>query len=211
MNKTMMLIVLTMTLSDLLLTTLCASDFTDNEAALRRFETLTSAVENNFNQSIATIGGIQDQDRQSPCWKTIRTLKTKLWLQLLNQIDNARELDFNFNDPKNGSTFNVAPSGRQYSSGIDPSSIKEPKVRLEYEEAIIANHIRAIRANFERRLKKQDDQLTVGVAGYFSSVYEKTPDDRADLTESLTAITSLKHREQLEDILHDLLTPMKTE
>jgi hypothetical protein len=184
---------------------LLGADFTNNEVALKGYEKLTGVVGKNFQQNADMLAAIQDPDRQAPDWKTVRQIKTKLWLQLLDQIDQTRDLKFDFTNIHDGYTANVAPPGFRYSSGIDPSAIKEPEIRLEYEEAIRENHAKAVRFNFELQLKKQDDQLTADALQYFNSVYEKTPEDAKSLVAYLDTIENPQHKSEMKEQLQDFV------
>jgi hypothetical protein len=184
---------------------LLGAGFASSEVALKGYEKLASAVENNFKQTANTLMVIQDPDHQSDNWKTMREAKTILWLQLLNQIDQTRDLTFDFNNITNIPTVDVAPPSFRYFSGIDPSYIKETEIRLEYEEAIRENDAKAVRFKFELSLKKQDDQLTANALEYFRSVYEKTSKDAKNLVAHLSAIENPQHKSEMKDQLQDFV------
>jgi hypothetical protein len=185
-------------------TTLLGADFTNSEIALNGYEKLTTVIEKNFKQTADTLMAIPDPNRQTPDWKTIRALKTKFWLQLLNQIDQARDLNFNFNDPQNGYSANVAPP-HFGDSGVDPASIKDPEDRRIYEDAIRENHAKYLRDDFERELKKQDEGLTATAIQYFNSAYDKTPQDAKELVGYLDILTDSKHNAEVKEKLHEFL------
>jgi hypothetical protein len=192
--------------------TLLGADSTNDEVALKGYEKLTSVIGKNFKQAADTLMAIPDPNPQTQNWKTIRVLKTKLWLQLLDQIDRTRDLNFDFNDPNNRYFANVAPPfdpsyprGSSYPAGTDPTSIKEPDIRQAYEEAIRENHAKYLRDDFERELKKQDEQLTTVAVQYFNSVYEKTPQDAKELVGYLDIITDPKHNAQVKGNLHEFM------
>jgi hypothetical protein len=185
--------------------TLLGADFTNSQVAITGYAKLTMVIGKNFKQTADTLAAIQNPDRQASGWRSTREIKTRLWLQLLNQIDQARDLNFDFNNISNGYTATVAPPGFRYPSGISPSDIKEPEIRLEYEEAIRENHAKAIRLNFELHLKKQDEQITADALQYFSSAYEKTPEDAKTLVTYLDSIENPEHKSEMEKQLQDFV------
>jgi hypothetical protein len=209
-NKLLLIIILALLFS-MSTTSLFGADFTNSDVALRGYEKLTSVIEENFKQSGDTIMAIPNLDRQAADWKSIRELKTKLWLQLLDQIDRARDLNFDFSDFKNGYTANVSPPDFRYNSGIDPADIKEPDVRLEYEEAIEENRAKETRLNFELQLKKQDEQLTVAVVQFCNFAYNKTSEDANELAGYLDIISDARHQAELKLELNDLLEPSRVQ
>jgi hypothetical protein len=167
------------------------------------YEKLTDDVLKNFKQDHDDLMAMQTSDRQ---------LKTKLWLKLLNQIDKMRDGDYDFNDPKNGYSANVAipvnpaiPNSYVYPAGGDPAYIKEPELREAYKEAIRKNHEKYLRANFELQLKGLDEDSTMLALRYFYSAYAKNPRDAKELIECLDILTDLNHKAKIEEQLHEFV------
>ena len=178
---------------------------TNSESLSQSYQRLAIVVGKNFKQTAETIAAIQDPSRQMPGWKNIRELKTKLWLQLLDQVDQTRNLNFDFNNHANWPFANIAPSGFRYNSGVDPAVIKEPEIRRGYEKAIDENNAIAARLDFERQLKRQDEELTATAIQYFNSAYQKTFDDANELVGHLDVVKDSKHKAELQEGLRDFL------
>jgi hypothetical protein len=184
---------------------LCAD--TNEDMTPMLYEKLTSRVLKNFNQTFDSIGKIPNPDPRATDWETIMDLKTKLLLQLLDQIDRTRDLNFDFNDPNNGSAMNVFPPPivppEGFNAGEDPLAIKEPEIRLAYEEAIRENNKKAVRYNFELELQRLDAHTTLIALALISASYEKTPEDTKKLVGFLDVISNPQHKAQIIANLHE--------
>lgn len=194
-------------LSILVTILLCASHrsmATDtNNSPLNTYETLTANILKNFQQDADNLVAIHTSDR---------TLKTKLWLQLLNQIDRTRDLTFDFNSPDNVVYANIAvpfdPSISNsfiYPSGIAPSAIKEHEIRRKYEEALLKNRGKYLRAQFELQLQRLDGNCTVSAVQYFKTAFAKTVNDSKELMECLDAIDDATHKQEMLKQLADFI------
>ena len=139
------------------------------------YEKLTSDVCRNFKEEADNLRFLKTSDR---------ALETRLWLQLLNRIDQTRDLDFN---PQ-------APTNRYYWINAVPP--------LD-EETVRANHQKALRSLFEMKLKNLTSSYTTDAVNYFNAAYAKTPSDAKELIGCLDIITDDKHKSELKQKLSD--------
>jgi len=153
------------------------------DPVIKEYAELAKRVVGIFDQRAGDIQSIPDRSPQLSESKLVRNIKTRLWLHLLDDIDQLRDPHFNFEDRP---TMRVLPPygkpGVPSSIGsIDPAAISDPAVRREYEEAIRQNNEKAARRYLQLHLKKQDEQYTSQAVQYLSSIYDKTPEDSREL------------------------------
>ena len=112
-------------------------------------------------------------------WKTLRKQKAELWLAARRRVEAAVDPAFNMDD----STFlNVpAPLGSGVPSGASPESIRDPKLRAEYERAIAENSAKVRRFNDQYWLKRNAPNFYKNVERYLVNAYSRPPSDSAEL------------------------------
>jgi hypothetical protein len=178
------------------------------DVLIKEYADLSSKIDQSLRQRATDIQSILDLTPQSQELKTIRGVKTKLWLRLLDEIDSFRDIKFDFEDrplmkvlPPLGSTS--IPS---YFGSLDPKTISDPEIRLQYEEAIRQNNEKAVRYHLQLRLKMADEQYTAQAVQYLASAYDKTSEDAGELTRALNGYLRDEPRKvEMRKKLHEIL------
>jgi hypothetical protein len=112
-------------------------------------------------------------------WKTLRQQKAELWLAARRRVQTSVDPAFDFNE-----TFflNVAPpAGSGLPAGIAPESVRDPKLRAEYERAIAENSAKTRRFNDQYWLKKNAPDFYQNVERYLVNAYSRPPRDYDEL------------------------------
>jgi len=103
-----------------------------------------------LTKAITALKALESYERSNTNeWASVRKSQAELWVRAIQMIDAKSDIDFDFD---NAPEINIAAPG-PYPSGISPASIKEPKLREQYEQAIAANKIRRAKYEFQRKLK----------------------------------------------------------
>ena len=111
--------------------------------------------------------------------RRLRTEKLQLQLALLGQLDSNLEPGFNLNDLP---SLNVGPPPETgLPSGVDPTSIADPRLRSEYESAISANQQKAKNYKFQSKLHRINGRATAQIEAHLASTYSASPEDLAEL------------------------------
>ncbi len=145
---------------------------------------LLYGVEMNYEELAGSLGAIAFFKPGEGNCERIRAAKTKLWFNLLDQIERLRDPGLDFNDLP---TANVAPPDRRYPPGVDPCAIADLTVRKQYEEAIALNREKATRLTYELRLKQLAEHMVTLAAKDLQNGYQPTTEDRAELLKHLNA------------------------
>ena len=112
-------------------------------------------------------------------WKTLRQQKTELWLAARRRVQTSVDPAFDFNEPF---FLNVAPpAGSGLPAGIAPESVRDPKLRAEYERAIAENSAKTRRFNDQYWLKKNAPDFYQNVERYLVNAYSRPPADSNEL------------------------------
>ena len=107
------------------------------------------------------------QPGESQSW---RSEKLKLWLDALNKVEMLKDPEF---DPNDVPAVNVAtPYGSTASAGADPSAIKDPELRAQYQRAIDLNAERSKRYLLQTELRKLDQEWILEIRTYVSGHYD---------------------------------------
>jgi len=115
-----------------------------------------------------------------------RKQQTILWFKILATID--KHLDPNFNETNANFSLNVIPppdGGVQYSSGVDPSVIKDPIARAKYQAMLKTNRENAESYGFQSSLQRINKQANFGVEIFLKSFYTSSESDKRELNEIL--------------------------
>jgi hypothetical protein len=117
-------------------------------------------------------------------WKTLREQKAQLWLVAWQRVENSIDPKFNFDDwPQ----LNVqTPSGSGVPSGASPDSIKDEKLRAEYERAIAENSAKSLKYNDQYWLKRNAPSFYDEAERYLISAYARPPAGYSQLEGLLT-------------------------
>jgi hypothetical protein len=111
--------------------------------------------------------------------KRFRMEKLQLQLAVLGQLDSSLEPSFNLNDLP---SLNVGPPPEtRLPSGVDPTSIADPRLRSEYERAISANQQKAKKYKLQSKLHQIDRRATTQIEAHLASTYSASPGDLAEL------------------------------
>jgi hypothetical protein len=117
-------------------------------------------------------------------WKTLRQQKAELWLAARRRVQSSVDPAFNFNEPI---FLNVAPPAASgLPAGISPESVRDPKLRAEYEHAIAENSAKTRRFNDQYWLKKNAADFYQNVERYLVNAYSRSPNDLAELERLLS-------------------------
>ena len=112
-------------------------------------------------------------------WKSLRKQTAELSLAAWKRVASNIEPTFDVNDRP---LLNVpAPQGSGVPSGSSPESIRDPKLRAEYEAAIKANSSKARRYNNQIWLKQNAPEFFQKVERYLVAAYSAAPADSAEL------------------------------
>ncbi len=112
-------------------------------------------------------------------WKPLREHKAALWLEARRGVMASIDPGFDIEDRP---MLNVAaPLGSGVPSGSSPESIRDPKLRAEYEAAIAANFAKARRYNEQSWLKSNAPRFYEETERYLVNAYSRPPADLAGL------------------------------
>jgi hypothetical protein len=117
-------------------------------------------------------------------WKSLRLRKAQLFLEARRRLADSIDPNFDFDDRPELNVKTPPKSG--VPSGISPESIKDPKLRSEYESAIARNSAKAQRYNDQYWLKKNTQRFSEETERYLVNAYERTPADVPQLEELLS-------------------------
>lgn len=120
------------------------------------------------------------------------------WLRVFEVID--RESDPHF-DPDDKPLLNLPlPPGVTGVSGMDPKSIADPAARAAYEKAIAANRAKAVKYNYQNRLRMAETRATEDFEGVLTRDYTLSNDDQAEIKSLIdsAAISSARKRALLQ-------------
>lgn len=131
-----------------------------------------------------------------------RRNKLDLWLRALAKVHAA--VDPNVG-PDDKPSLNIAPiptDGVVYDSGVDPSAIKDPAVRKEYEQRLAANAEKAQKARFRRMLERLEERWAAELEAYVSSEYSGAKADLAEIDALLSQqVSDAEFRAELRSSL----------
>jgi len=112
-------------------------------------------------------------------WKALREEKAQLWLAARQRVASSIDPTFDFDDMP---FINVpTPKGSGARPGSSPESIKEPKLRAEYNAAIARNSEKIQRSNDQLWLKQNAPDFYKNVEQYLVISYTRPPADLAEL------------------------------
>ncbi|OQA80879.1 MAG: hypothetical protein BWY31_03881 [Lentisphaerae bacterium ADurb.Bin242] len=125
--------------------------------------------------------------RQKLTQKQIRSLKLNLQLILLNTINNNLNSAFN---PEDVPKLNIQPPrGCGFAmAGMSPNTIKDPKLRKEYEEAIRKNSEKAANYNFQTWLRRTKPNLLRELVEYINQNYSSHIQDTNEINQAIDAL-----------------------
>jgi len=117
-------------------------------------------------------------------WKTLREQKAQMWLTAWQRVENSVDPKFNFDDLPQ---INVqTPPGSGVPNGASPDSIKDDKLRAEYERAIAENSAKSLRYNDQYWLKRNAQSFYNEAERYLINAYLRPPADYSQLEGMLT-------------------------
>ena len=117
-------------------------------------------------------------------WRSLREQKARLWLATRRRVAGSVDPAFDINDFP---LLNVpAPAGSRMPAGSPPESIKDPKLRAEYDAAIAANSVKAQHYNEQYWLKRNAPRFYEETERYLENAYSRPPVDLAQLERLLS-------------------------
>jgi hypothetical protein len=90
--------------------------------------------------------------------ETFQSLKLRILLDAFNGIDSKRIVAFNFHDLPEMNVLPPVESGLP--AGVDPASIRDPKLREDYQRQLAANRAKTAAYNLQVDLRDIDLALT---------------------------------------------------
>lgn len=113
-----------------------------------------------------------------------------LWLSLFAAIDGSLDPQF---DPKDVPQVRVQPprsDGVVFPPGVDPSLLKDPAARSEYERIIAENDKKAEQYSLQIKLRRLDERLWPKLEAFVRTAYSTStePDDQREVLDVLQAI-----------------------
>jgi hypothetical protein len=128
-----------------------------------------------------------------------------LWLVLLQTVD--EKLDPNF-DPSDMPVMRVVPppipGGGAPPPGADPSVIPDPKLRAEYQKAILANREKANDYRLQTRLRALNERITLRAESFLRENFAGEVAARKEANEAIENTIKNAHRKKR---LQEILTP----
>jgi len=117
-------------------------------------------------------------------WRSLREQKTELWLAARRRV--AKSVDPTF-DLEDRPFLNVpTPAGSGARAGSSPESIKDPKLRAEYQIAVAQNSAKAQRYNDQYWLKRNAPHFYEETERYLVNAYSRAPADLAQVERLLS-------------------------
>jgi hypothetical protein len=117
-------------------------------------------------------------------WRSLREQKAELWLVARRRVAKSTDSTFDFEDRPFLNVPTPARSGAR--AGSSPDSIKDPKLRAEYETAIAQNSAKIQRYNDQYWLKRNAPDFYKNVERYLVDAYSRPPADSAQLERLLS-------------------------
>jgi hypothetical protein len=117
-------------------------------------------------------------------WRRLREQKARLWLSTWRRLTAAVDPAF---APNDFPLLNVpTPPESALPAGSPPDSIKDPKLRAEYESAIAQNAAKARRYHDQDWLKKNASHFYAETERYLINAYSMPPEDLSQLQQLLS-------------------------
>lgn len=121
-------------------------------------------------------------------WKIVRMQKAEWWLKTWERVKSSIDPTFNFNDRP---FLNIQPPlATGLPAGVSPESIKDPKLRAEYEAAIADNSAKAQRYSDQQYLKQNYERFFKEAERYLVFAYARSPKDLPELERLLNEFIS---------------------
>jgi hypothetical protein len=116
-------------------------------------------------------------------WKILRKQKAQLWLAAQRRVETSVDRTFDFNHL---AELNVpTPPGSGVPNGVSPESIKDPRLRAQYEQSIAQNAARVRKYNDQYWLKRNAPDFYKNVERYLVNAYSRPPADPVELEQLL--------------------------
>lgn len=128
----------------------------------------------------------------------IRRAVVVLWLKWLDKIDEMIDPRF---DPKDQAMLNIAPPhAAGLRSGVDPSAIKDPALREEYENALKLNKDKAERYYIQHTLRVYNKRWSPWTIRYIRRLCTSNEQEVAGIKALINAnVSDAARREQLKE------------
>jgi hypothetical protein len=130
--------------------------------------------------------------------RALRKDTLELWLLLFDTIDGSLNTRF---EPRDMPLVSVQPppsNGVVFPPGVDPSLLKDPAARKEYERRIVENQQKAENYQLQVKLRRLDERLWPKLEGFIRAAYSTStePDDRREVLDAIQTI--LKNPQRAE-------------
>ena len=116
-------------------------------------------------------------------WRLLRRAQLDAWLKLLDRVEKSIDPAF---DPEDVPQINVAPPpGAHVRAGADPKSIKDPKVRQEYEVLIEKNREKAENYRLQKTLRNRKSRWTHECVLFVGNSFSDAKEDRGEVEKAV--------------------------
>lgn len=120
------------------------------------------------------------EDAQAPHqWPEKRRRRVTRWLQALQRLD--QETDPNFDITDLPALNPPVPPGVRVVAGADPSAVRNPVRRRQYEQALQKNRERAKAFGAQVKLRELHERFVPLAIEYIAHAYSRPPADSAEL------------------------------
>lgn len=117
-------------------------------------------------------------------WEVLRRQKAQFWLKAWRRVTQATDPKVDLDDRP---LLNVAPPlSTGLPAGISPASIKNPRVRTEYEKAIAQNNAKAQRCSEQSWLRLNGSSVYEEMEHYLVNAYSRPPSNLSELQRLLS-------------------------
>ena len=134
-------------------------------------------------------------------WEADRSERIKLLLHLWNRLQNNLDRTFDVSNIENKPISNVPVPG-PYKPGTNPKDIKEPEIRIKYEELIKVNSLKAKKYNLQTQLQKLDKTLPNFIEDFLIQMYSVSSYDVNKLKKDIAPFNFGK--EESEKIINEI-------
>jgi hypothetical protein len=174
---------------------------TENEKFLKEAQSKIKAFESEreserLRESAMALENINLTKEYNPTIrKKLRAESLKLWLTLLQILDENLQSDFN---PEDTPELIVQPppnsDGTVRRPGTDPAKIDDPKTREEYEKAIVKNREKQENHRLQTQLLRLNERIPLRAEEFINSSYNSSATDQEELKSAIEKIIQKPER-----------------
>ena len=121
-------------------------------------------------------------------WVKWRSKRATLWFHAMRRVEKGIDRKYDPKNITNWPTLNMAPPGGG-SSGVAPETIKDPKIRAQYEGMIAKNRLKIEKQSEQIELRDIEKQFIPTAERYIIYLYSKEPYKTIELKKYLEDYT----------------------